>query len=132
MYLYDSFRGKHDCLVPVTPYLAGVFNYLRLNKKIPPRVRAIDMRHILLLLPFLLDGLLADEVLEHNRSHPLNPVLDPSSELIGITILFIEWYNLYRRRFPPKDQVDVQDLTSLVKGVNIFIIFCIFYILQYA
>ena len=36
------------------------------------------MRHILLLLPFLLDGLLADEVLEHNRSHPLNPVLDLS------------------------------------------------------
>ena len=99
--------------MPVTPYLAGVFNYLRLNKKIPPRVRAIDMRHILLLLPFLLDGLLADEVLEHNRSHPLNPVLDPSSELIEITILFIEWYNLYRRRFPPKDQVDVQHLTSL-------------------
>ena len=99
--------------MPVTPYLAGVFNYLRLNKKIPPRVRAIDMRHILLLLPFLLDGLLADEVLELNRSHPLNPVLDPSSELIGITILFIEWYNLYRRRFPPKDQVDVQNLTSL-------------------
>ena len=99
--------------MPVTPYLAGLFKYLRLNQKIPPRVRAIDMRHILLLLPFLLDGLLADEVLEHNRSHPLNPVLDPSSELIGITILFIEWYNLYRRRFPPKDQVDLQDLTSV-------------------
>ena len=97
--------------MPVTPYLAGLFKYLRLNQKIPPRVRAINMRHILLLLPFLLDGLLADEVLEHNRSHPLNPVLDPSSELIGITILFIEWYNLYRRRFPPKDQVDLQDLT---------------------
>jgi hypothetical protein len=51
--------------------------------------------------------------IEHNQSHPLNPVLDPSSELIGITILFIEWYNLYRRRFPPKDQVDLQDLTSV-------------------
>ena len=113
LHIHDSFRGKHDCLVPVTLYLAGVFNYLRLNNKIPPRVRAIDMRHILLLLLFLLDGLLADEVLKHNRSHPLNPVLDPSSELIGITILFIEWYNLYRRRFPPKDQVDLQDLTSL-------------------
>ena len=113
MHIDDSFRGKHTCLVPVTPYLAGVFNYLRLNKTIPPRVRAIDMRHILLLLPFLLDGLLADEVLGQKRSHPLNPVLDPSSELIGITILFIEWYNLYSRRFPPKDQVDLQDLTSL-------------------
>ena len=113
MHIDDSFRGKHTCLEPVKSYLAGVFNYLRLNKKIPPRVRAIDMRHILLLLPFLFDGLLADEVLEHNWSHPLNPVLDPSSELIGITILFIEWYNLYRRRFPPKEQVDLQDLTSV-------------------
>ncbi len=99
-----SFRWKHDCVVPVTPYLAGVFNYLRLHIKIPPKVRAIDMRHILLLLPLFLDGLLADEVLEHNRLHPLNPALDPSSELIGITLIFIQWYNLYRRRCPPKDE----------------------------
>ena len=113
MYLYDSFRGKHDCLVPVTPYLADLFNYLRIHKKTPPRVRAIDMRHVLLLLPFLLDGLLADEVLKHNRAHPLNPVLDPSSELIGVTMVLIQWYNLYRRRYPPKDEVDIQDLTAL-------------------
>ena len=110
-----SLRGKNDCLVPVTPYLAGVFNYLRLHRKIPPRVRAMDMRHILrlLLLPFLLDGLLADEVLEHNRLHPLNPALDPSDELVGITLTFIQWYNLYRRRYPPKDEVDIQDLATL-------------------
>ena len=73
----------------------------------------MDMRHILLLLPFLLDGLLADEVLEHNRLHPLNPALDPSDELVGITLTFIQWYNLYRRRYPPKDEVDIQDLTTL-------------------
>ena len=50
--------------MPVTPYLAGVFKYIRLHRKIPPKVRAMDMRHILLLRPFLLDGLLANEVLE--------------------------------------------------------------------
>ncbi len=71
------------------------------------------MRHILILLPFLLDGLLADEVLEHNRAHPFNTALDPSSELIGITLLFIQWYNLYRRRYLPKDEVDIQVLTAL-------------------
>ncbi len=113
MYIYDSFLGQHDCLVPVTPYLAGVFQYLRLNRKIPPKVRAIDMRHILLLLPFLLDGLMADEVLEHNRAHPSNPTLDPSNVLIGITMLFIQWYNLYRRRYPPKVEVDIQHLSAL-------------------
>ncbi len=83
------FLGKHYCLVPVTPYLAGVFNYLRLQRKIPPKVRAIDMWHILLLLPFLLDGLLTDEVLEHNRLHPLNPAWDPSSELIAIILIML-------------------------------------------
>ncbi len=123
MYIY-SFRGNHDFLVPVTPYLAGVLNYLRLHRKIPPKVRAIDMRHILLLLPFLLDGLLAYEVLEHNRLHLLNPALDPSSELIGITLIFIQWYNLYSR-YLPKDEVEIQDLTTWVTGVNLFIIFCI-------
>jgi hypothetical protein len=71
------------------------------------------MRHILLLLPFLLDGLLADEVLKHSRLHPLNPALDPSSELIGITLIFIQWYHLYRRGNPPREEVYIQDLTTL-------------------
>lgn len=107
------FRGKHDVLVPVTPYLAGIFQYIRKNKKLPPRVRAVDMRHILLLLPFLMDGLLEDVVQEHNRNYPLRPVYDPSKELIEITMLFIRWYMLYRRRFPPKDAVDVKELIGL-------------------
>ena len=113
-YLFCSFRGKHDCLVPLTPYLAGIFQYLRKNKKLPPRVRAVDMRHVLLVLPFLLDGLLDPAVLEeHNRKHPLRPVHDPSTELVGITILFIQWYMLYRRRYPPKDKEDVKELAAL-------------------
>ena len=112
-YIYDSLRGKHDCLVPVTPYLAGVFNYLRLNRKIPPKGQALDMLHILLLLQFHLDGLLADEVLEHNRAHLFDPALDPSSELIGITLAFIPLYHLFRRRYSPKDEVDIQVLAAL-------------------
>jgi hypothetical protein len=83
----------------------------------------------LLLLPFLLDGLLAYEVLEHNRLHPLNPALDPSSELIGITLIFIHWYNLYSRRYQPKDEVDIQDLTTMGDRCNIFCISCILNIL---
>jgi len=101
--------------VPVTPYLAGIFQYLRRNKKLPPRVRAVDMRHVLLLLLFLLVGLLDDVVLDHKREHPLNPVFDPSNELIGITMIFIEWYNLYRRRYPPKDEVDIKILSTLAE-----------------
>ncbi len=99
--------------MPVTPYLAGIFQYLRKNRTLPPRVRAVDMRHILMLFPFLMDGLLEDVVQEHNRNYPLRPVYDPSIELIEITVLFIRWYMLYWRQFPPKDAVDVKEMIGL-------------------
>ncbi len=67
LHIYDSFRGKNDHLVPLTPYLAGIFQYLRKNKKLPPRVRAVDMRHVLMVLPFLLDGQL-------DSTGPLGPL----------------------------------------------------------
>ncbi len=34
-------------------------------------------------------------------------------DLIEITMLFIRWYMLYRRRFPPKDAVDVKEIIGL-------------------
>ena len=109
------FRGMHDCLVPVTPYLASIFQHLRNKGKLPPRVRAADMRHILLLLPFLLEGLLTDEVEEHNRANPLSKVSDPSPMMVQIVLLFLSWYHLYRRRIPAKDEDDIVQLTTLAK-----------------
>jgi hypothetical protein len=97
----------HDCLAPVTPWLANVFDCLRTTKKIPGKVRAMDMRHILLLLPFLLPDLLKEEVEEYNQSNVFEPISDPSDECIGIVLLFLSWYNLYRRRYPPKDELDI-------------------------
>ena len=38
----------------------------------------MDMRHVLLLMPFLLDGLLTDEVEEYNLANPLGRISDPS------------------------------------------------------
>ena len=100
----------HDCLVPVTPYLAIIFDSIRKSSAIPGNVRAVDMRHILLLLPFLLHNLLEDEVAEYNSNNPFDPITDPSDDCIGIVLSLLKWYNLYRRRFPPKDEVDIQDL----------------------
>ena len=100
----------HDCLVPVTPYLAVIFDSIRKSSAIPGNVRAVDMRHILLLFPFLLHNLLEDEVAEYNSNNPFDPITDPSDECIGIVLSLLKWYNLYRRRFPPKDEVDIQDL----------------------
>ena len=110
------FKGIHDCLVPVTPYLAGIFKHLRSTGKLPPRVRAMDMRHVLLILPFLLQGLLTEEVEEYNRMNPLVRIVDPSPMMVEITIMLLSWYRLYRHKFPAKDEDDIKDLSSLDNG----------------
>jgi hypothetical protein len=103
----------HDCVVPLTAWIGTIFEGLRKESKIPARVRAVDMRNILLVLPFLLHNLLEEEVEEYNRHNPFDPVVDPSDECIGIVLLFIDFYHLFRRRYPPKDEVDIQDLQVL-------------------
>ena len=67
-----SFRGIHDTLVPITPYLAELFESLRVDGVRPPRIRASDMRHVLLVLPFLLHDLLKDEVAAFKFQHPVS------------------------------------------------------------
>ena len=46
--------------------------------KLPARVRAMDMRHVLLILLVLLNGLLTEDVEEYNRINPLVRIVDPS------------------------------------------------------
>ena len=71
------------------------------------------MRHILLILPFLLQGLLTQEVEEHNKKNPVFRIVDPSSIMVEITIMLLSWYTLYRRKFPAKDEEDIKDLSTL-------------------
>ena len=111
-----SFRlsGRHECLVPVTPWCAGVFEYLMDNGKPPSKVRASDIRHILLVLPFLLHDLVRPEVEEYNRLNPAEePLVDPSSDCIDVTLLLLTWYRLFRRCDPPKDEEDINELQEL-------------------
>ena len=103
----------HYCLVPLTAWLGTIFKSVRKTSKISGRVRAVDMRNILLVLPFLLHNLLQEEVEEYKRNNPFDPIVDPSDECIGIVLLFINFYHLFRRRYPPKDEVDIQDLQVL-------------------
>ena len=74
------------------------------------------MRHILLVLPFLLPDLVRPEVEEYNRL-PVNPaaepLVDPSSDCIDVTLLLLTWYRLLRRCDPPKDEEDINELQEL-------------------
>ena len=55
----------------------------------------MDMRHVLLLMPFLLDGLLTDEVEEYNSANPLGRISDPSPMMVDITVQLLSWHYLY-------------------------------------
>ncbi len=115
-YCMCSFQGMHNCLVPVTLCLAIIFNSIRRTAAIPGNICAVNMQNMLLMLPFLLQNLLEQEVEEYNSQNPFDPVTDPSDECIGIVLSLTEWYHLYRCRFPPKDEVDIQDLQELSIG----------------
>ena len=71
------------------------------------------MRHILLILPFLLQGLLTFEIEEYNTRNPVMRIVDPSPMMVEITIMLLSWYKLYRRKFPAKDEEDIKDLGTL-------------------
>jgi hypothetical protein len=70
------------------------------------------MRHILLVLPYLLHDLLRPEVDAYNAEQHFNeePVVDPSSELVEVTVLLQTWYRGFRRCDPPKDEEDLKEL----------------------
>ncbi len=74
------------------------------------------MRHILLVLPFLLPDLLLPEVQEYNRQNPREETLvdpSPSSDVIEVTLLLSTWYRLFRRCYPAKDEDDLKELQEL-------------------
>ena len=101
-------------MVPVTKWCGGLFKYIIDNGKPPPKVRAADMRQILLVLPFLLHDLLRLEVEVHNRKNAhADHVVDPSAEVIGVVNTLLTWYRLFRRRSPAKDEEDLKRLTTL-------------------
>ncbi len=115
-----SFRSLHDTLLPISSKTLLVFQQLRSNgtklgKKskrpatedvssdaagnVPGNIHGsftgVDMRHLLLLLPFLLFDLMDQEINaynENNHSHLINP----TNQLIRLVLMLQEWYHLYR------------------------------------
>ena len=55
----------------------------------------MDLRHLLLLLPFLLFDLLQDEVDEQNSRNGTD-YQSPAQDLIDWVLVLLEWYRLYR------------------------------------
>lgn len=112
------FSGLHDTLLPMRSKTRSIFQYLRgsntskskskrsqdsdaaskegsMSGKIPCVITGVDLRHLLLLLPFLLFDLLDDEIQDYNQKNGTQ-LVNPAHELIKFVLLLLEWYHLYR------------------------------------
>ncbi len=112
------FSGLHDTLLPLAAKTRTIFQQLRGSKttkkktkrsqdsddagkegsmrgKINGTITGVDLRHLLLLLPFLLFDLLDDEINSYNQTNGSSHV-NPCHELIQFVLLLLEWYHLYR------------------------------------
>ena len=110
------FSGAHETVLPLCSSARSIFNQLRntttrkaskrrvdsgaassFQGRPNGRITGMDMRHLLLLLPFLLFDLLHDEVHDHNSLHGTS-YESPAADLIAWVLVLLEWYRLYRCR----------------------------------
>ena len=108
------FSGFHETVLPLCSKARSIFDQLRntssrkaARKRVDSgaasqftgrpdgRITGTDMRHLLLLLPFLLFDLLEDTVSEYNALHGTAHV-SPAQDLIDWILVLLEWYRLYR------------------------------------
>ncbi len=113
-----KFSGLHDTLLPMASKTRSIFQQLRgsnkskistkrlqgsdaagkegsMSGKIMGVITGVDLRHLLLLLPFLLFDLLDDEIQTYNLRNGTQ-LVNPAHELIKFVLLLLEWYHLYR------------------------------------
>jgi hypothetical protein len=118
-----NFSGLHDTLLPLAAIARTVFQQLRgtkakrsklkkpkasvagaapdrdaglkINGSLHGLITGVDMRHLLLLLPFLLFDLLDDEISNHNTRNGTDHS-GPACVLISVVLTLLEWYHLYR------------------------------------
>lgn len=107
------FHGQHDTLFSLCPIARSIFQQLagsgdtkrhmlgsanrlsRVSGHPDGRVTGRDMRHLLLLLPYILFDLIKDEIDEFNQQNQTVHI-NPSNKLIPWVLLLLEWYRLYR------------------------------------
>jgi hypothetical protein len=95
--ILSRYKGMHDTLIAVSRQTRQSFKSLQDEGKLHCRVRAADVRHLLLLLPFMVHDLFSSEVKAWNAVAGNAQIQDPSPEIVAICLSLLEWYHLYRR-----------------------------------
>jgi hypothetical protein len=131
------FSGLHETLLPLSSMSRSVFQQLRgsrtkrskrpkganvnpagaaasmkISGQVGGQVTGVDLRHLLLLLPFLLFDLLDKEIEDYNESHGTT-LVNPAHRLIKLVLALLEWYHLLRRT--GKTMIDLARLDMLGK-----------------
>jgi hypothetical protein len=96
------FAGEHDCMLRFGPYNRDIFERVHTTGKPQPKTRGIDVQHVFLLVPFLLDRLFEDHL------QPGEP--DPSDDIIPIVTTLLDWY--MHMRWRGKDMAEINRMDS--------------------
>ena len=99
--LDGTFRhGAHDSMISLSKLSQRIMDYIpgKEFRKFHSRMRAVDVRHVMLLMPFIMQDLMTSEVRKWNEKHEDDQVEDPSNDLVDILCEFIEWYQCFRQR----------------------------------
>jgi hypothetical protein len=91
---------------------AGAAASMKISGQVGGQVTGVDLRHLLLLLPFLLFDLLDKEIEDYNESHGTT-LVNPAHRLIKLVLALLEWYHLLRRT--GKTMIDLARLDMLGK-----------------
>ena len=92
--------GVHDTLISLSSTVQRIMNYIigKSQKKFHGKIRAVDMRNVLLVMPFVMQDVLKPEVSRWNTTHSQDDsVQDPSNLLVDILCDLLEWYSNFRR-----------------------------------
>ncbi len=110
-------KGIHDTLMHISKRARTSFDELSENIRATPKlhsyVRCTDVRHLLLLMPLLCHELFRSEIALHNAQYG-ECVEDPSSLIIGVCIILLKWYHLYRS-LEGHDSDDFAELDRLAR-----------------
>ena len=85
--------------MPMSGATATAFEQLQNDGTINSKVRAVDFRHLLLVLPYVVVDLFRDEVAacnEDQHNSPADAISDPSAEIVDVCLVLLQWYHLYR------------------------------------
>ena len=100
----QKFLGQHECMMSLNATVRNSFLFIHENNGKPQsRVRGCDLQSLLLLTPYLLDGLFDDLI------NPLESEDDPSLQSTRVFHNLLQWYRFMRMRGKDMDEIRQMD-----------------------